>query len=187
MRRFILFAGIGVAVIIFVAWGTRFLMRQHTKSFSPEENLEFIQGDLKIRVFYNRPYKKGREIFGGLVPFNEVWRTGANESTTFEVNQDIRIKGNVLKAGKYSLWTIPQPGKWTVIFNSEFGQWGINSQGEANRDPTRDILTVEVPVMHHETEFEQFTIEFEQVGEDAEMVFLWNNTLVVVPITLARS
>ena len=184
MRRFILFAGIGVGIILIVSWATLFFMKKHTKSFSPEEEITYTQGDLTIQVFYNRPYKKGREIFGSLVPYSQVWRTGANEATTFETNKNIRIEGKVLTAGIYSLWTIPREGAWTIIFNSEYGQWGINSKGESNRDPARDELTVEVPAVQQENEFEQFTIAFEKVGEDAEMVLLWDKTLVSVPITL---
>lgn len=183
MKRFLLFAGIGVALILIIAWGTLFLMKKHTKSFSPEEEITFTQRNLTIRVFYNRPYKKGREIFGGLVPYNTVWRTGANEATTFETNKDIKIDGKILKAGKYTLWTIPREDRWTVIFNSEYGQWGINSKGEANRDPELDVLSVDVAAMHQDRVFEQFTISFEEVGEDAEMVFLWDKTLVAVPFT----
>ena len=142
--------------------------------------------DLTISVVYNRPYKKGREIFGALVPYNAVWRTGANEATVFDTNKDLIIKGTVLKAGKYTLWTVPDKDTWTVIFNSEFGQWGINSKGEANRNPDRDVLTIEVPVSYHETSIEQFTISFEKVGDDAEMVMLWDTTVVAVPISVAK-
>lgn len=161
-------------------------MKKQEKSFSPEETITYNQDGIELRVFYNRPYKKGRDIFGGLVPFDKVWRTGANEATTFETNRNILIDGKVLKAGTYSLWTIPGESSWTVIFNSEHGQWGINSKGEANRNPARDALSVTVPVVTQETVFEQFTISFEKVGDEAEMVFLWDKTLVAVPIASAR-
>lgn len=183
MRRFIIFAGIGIGLILIILAATMYFLRKHTKSFSPEDHLSFTQGDLKISVFYNRPYKKNREIFGGLVPYDEVWRTGANEATTFETNRSLLIEGKTLRAGKYTLWTIPHPDTWTVIFNSEYGQWGINSKGEANREPSRDVLTVEVPVVLQDRVFEQFTISFEKVGEDAEMVFMWEKTVVAVPFS----
>ena len=138
---------------------------------------------LTVKVFYNRPYKKGREIFGGLVPFDKVWRTGANEATTFETNKDLTIEGKKLKAGKYSLWTIPGQETWTIIFNSEHGQWGLNSKGEANRDPNRDVLSVNVHAVQQEQQFEQFTISFEETGEDVEMVLIWDKTLVAVPLS----
>lgn len=186
MRRFLLFSGIAVAVIIILGWLGLFLMNKHTKSFSPENEVAFDMDDLTVSVVYNRPYKKGREIFGELVPYDAVWRTGANEATIFDTNKDLMIKGSRLKAGKYTLWTVPNKDTWTVIFNSEFGQWGINSKGEANRNPDRDVLTIEVPVSYHETSIEQFTISFEKVGDDAEMVMLWDTTVVAVPISIAK-
>lgn len=183
MRKFLIFAGVAVALIIALAWGVLYFMRQHTKSFSPEEEVVFEQNDLRIRVFYNRPYKKGRVIFGGLVPYGQVWRTGANEATTFETNMPLKIEDKTLAAGKYTVWTIPNEEVWTIIFNSEFGQWGVNSEGEPNRDPSRDVLTVDVRAVLQEREFEQFTIAFEPVGEDAEMVLMWDKTLVALPFS----
>lgn len=183
MKRFLLFAGIGIAVIIAVMAVTFFFMKQHTKSFSPEEETVFNYSGLTIEVAYNRPFKKGREIFGNLVPFDVVWRTGANEATTFETNKNLVIEGKILPAGKYSLWTIPGEDVWSIVFNSEYGQWGINSKGEANRDPQRDVLSIEVRPVEQDQVMEQFTIAFEQVGAEAEMVLMWDKTVVAVPFT----
>jgi hypothetical protein len=183
MKRFIIVAGIAVALLIILGFVANFFVRQHDKSFSPEEEVTYSSGDLTIRVFYNRPYKKGREIFGGLVPYGKVWRTGANEATTFQTNKDLSFEGKTLKRGKYTLWTIPGEETWTIIFNAEYGQWGIGSDGEANRDPEKDALTVEVHAVQQERIFEQFTISFDEVGEDAEMVLIWDKTLVAVPFT----
>jgi hypothetical protein len=81
------------------------------------------------------------------------------------------------------LWTVPDEDTWIVIFNSEYGQWGINSKGEANRDPAKDVLSVDVMPVIQDQEFEQFTIAFENTGEDAEMVFMWDKTLVAMPFS----
>ncbi len=183
MKKFLIFTAIGIVVIAALLAIVRYMDTMKTKSFSPEGEAVFSHDDLSIKVIYNRPYKKGREIFGGLVPFEKVWRTGANEATTFETNRDLIIEGETLKAGKYTLWTIPRQASWTVIFNSEYGQWGINSKGEANRDPSRDVLTVDVLSVQQNQVFEQFTIAFEKTGEDGEMVFMWDNTLVAVPFS----
>jgi hypothetical protein len=183
MKKFFIFSLIGIAIIAAIVAFIGFMQLKNTKSFSPEEEVVFDQGDLNIRVFYNRPSKKGREIFGGLVPFDQVWRTGANEATTFETNKDLIFEGQTLKAGKYSLWTIPRETTWTIIFNSEHGQWGLNSKGEANRNPGLDVLKVDVQPVQQEQVFEQFTIAFENTGEDAEMVLIWDTTLVSVPFT----
>ncbi len=183
MKKFLIISGIAIVIIILLGVATRFFINKQAKSFSPEESVSFAQGDLKIKVQYNRPYKKGREIFGGLVPFGKVWRTGANEATIFETNKDIQIDGKNLRAGRYTLWTIPEEETWTIIFNTEVGQWGINSDGEANRTPDKDALQVVVHSVKQEREFEQFTISFEKTGEEAEMVFIWDKTLVAVPVT----
>lgn len=183
MKRFLIFVAIGVVVLVTLLTIISHVQRSQEKTKSPEDEVVFATGELRIRVFYNRPFKKGREIFGGLVPYDTVWRTGANEATTFETNRALTIGGQRLPAGKYSLWTIPGQHTWTVIFNSEYGQWGINSKGNANRDPARDVLSAEVPVVLQKEEFEQFTIAFEEIGTDAEMVFMWDRTLVSVPFS----
>lgn len=183
MRKFLLFAGTGLVILIGLAWAISYYNTKKTKSFSPEEIVNFQDKNLTIKLFYNRPYKKGREIFGGLVPYGMVWRTGANEATTFETNLELQIEGKTLPRGKYTLWTIPAEETWTIIFNSEFGQWGVNSQGVANRDPQRDVLTIQVPAVKQDKVFEQFTISFDKVGEEAEMVLIWDTTLVAVPFT----
>src|SRR5688572_24225368 len=183
MKRFLIVSGVAVAVLILLGFVAKLLIKKHDKSFSPEEEVTFKSQDLSIHVFYNRPYKKGREIFGALVPYDKVWRTGANEATTFQTNKDLLIEGKTLKKGKYSLWTIPNQETWKVIFNSEYGQWGIGSDGEANRNPNNDVLTVDVRGVQQERVFEQFTISFEKVGEDAEMVLMWDKTLVAVPFS----
>jgi hypothetical protein len=183
MKKFIIVAGVAVALLIILGFVAKFFVKQHNKSFSPEDEVTYTSGDLTIRVFYNRPFKKGREIFGGLVPYGEVWRTGANEATTFETNKDLLIEGRNLKKGKYTLWTIPGEETWNIIFNSEYGQWGIGSDGQANRNPEKDVLAIDVLAVQQERVFEQFTISFEKVGEDAEMVLIWDKTVVALPFS----
>lgn len=182
MKRFLIFLGVGVGLI-----GTLLLLkhfqRKEEKSLSPEEQVSYTDGELKLSVFYNRPSKRGRKIFGALVPYGQVWRTGANEATIFETNKSLSIEGKKLLPGKYSVWTVPDSTMWTVMFNSEYGQWGINHKGEINRDSTRDVLSVPIIAVTQGRTFEQFTIAFEKVGEEAEMVMMWDNTVVAVPIS----
>jgi hypothetical protein len=180
MKNYVVIAGI----ILLVLAGALMLWRNQVKSKSPEDGVDFIEGDLKIHVYYNRPYKKGREIFArdGLVPFGKVWRTGANEPTYIETNKILIIKGQELKPGKYSIWTIPDEHSWKVIFNSEYPSWGINFNGEANRNPETDVVNVEVPTAAIDTEIEQFTISIERIDEEElELIFQWDKTLVAVP------
>jgi hypothetical protein len=183
MKKFLAIAGVAVASLIILGAVTNYLIRKHKKSFSPEDHISFHHDDVEIKVFYNRPYKKGRAIFGSLVPYGEVWRTGANEATTFETNKDLIFEGNTLRKGKYSLWSVPEEETWTIIFNSEYGQWGIGPDGYANRNPDLDVLSIKTRPLTSPREFEQFTISFELVGEDAEMVFIWDKTLVSVPFS----
>lgn len=181
MKKFLIFSSVGVVVIAILVLVVNYVQHKNKKSFSPEEEVFYSDGDLRIRVFYNRPYKKGREIFGGLVPYGKVWRTGANEATIFETNKTITIEGKKLNPGQYTLWTIPDNVTWMVIFNSEYGQWGVNHIGEPNHNPALDILSIPVHAVRQEQVFEQFTIAFEKVGEEAEMVLLWDNTVVAIP------
>jgi hypothetical protein len=184
MRRFLVFVGIGVVFVILLFVGIDKMNTRYQKSFSPEETVVLEKEGIHIEVFYNRPYKKGREIFGVLVPYGQVWRTGANEATTIETNRDLIIEDHVLKKGKYSLWTIPGPETWKVIFNKEHGQWGVNAEGTPNRNPALDALEVSVHAVQQEKLFEQFTIEFATMEDDMEMILLWDKTLVAVPFAV---
>jgi hypothetical protein len=171
---------IGVLVLAAVGF---YVLKTSTKKHSPEETIIFTKEDLKIEVYYNRPYKKGRKIFGELVPYNEVWRTGANEATTFETNQDLEIENKILKAGKYTLWTIPDATSWKVIFNDQMYNWGVNfSDGKASRVESFDVLTTEVPISKNLKTIEQFSIYFNEGLNTINMFLAWDNT--VVPLTL---
>jgi hypothetical protein len=181
MRKFLLVVGIILVVILGVL---TYFRVYYTKSFSPEDEVKFEDGDLKITVVYNRPSKKGRVIFGELVPYDKVWRTGANEATTFETNKDLTFGDKPLKAGKYSLWTIPGAQTWTILFNSESGQWGVGFDGEANRNPAKDVISVEAPSVTIDKEVEQFTIEVGNMGEDHELTFIWDKTVVALPFSI---
>jgi hypothetical protein len=178
--KWVLITFASLAVVLFIAFQ---IMRTQTKKHSPEATVELSEGDLQLSVFYNRPYKKGREIFGGLVPYGEVWRTGANEATTFTTNKDLMIDGQILPAGKYTLWTIPGPDQWTVIFNGKQYSWGVNFNGKPSREPEADVLEVQVPVQTLEQPVEQFTISFEE-GENLSLALEWDRTRVAVPLPL---
>ncbi len=164
-----------VAAVLVVAF---FGFKSFTKSKSPAETAKFDQNGLTVQVDYCRPYKKGRGIFGKLLPYGQVWRTGANEATIFDVKQTIKVGDKTLKAGKYTLWTIPNADKWTVIMNEETGQWGTNY------DEKKDVLRVDVPVGKSVEMMEQFKIDFAAAEGGADMVLRWDNTEVKVPIRL---
>ena len=170
---------VGLFAILFIVFQVLLFI---TKRHSPKETAEITQGDAKITVVYCRPYKKGRVIFGELVPFKKVWRTGANEATIFETSQDIQIDNQALKAGKYTLWTIPGEKEWVVIFNEKQYSWGVNFNLEATREAEADVIQVNVPVQKPDQETEQFTIAFSK-GSEYAMNLTWDQTKVSVPIS----
>jgi hypothetical protein len=160
-------AGLVVAFLGLRAW---------TKSHSPAHTVMWNQEGLSIKVDYSTPSKKGRVIFGQLVPYGEVWRTGANEATVIEFGQPVTVAGKALPAGKYSLWSIPTAANWTFIFNGETGQWGTNY------DAQRDVLRVSVPATRATAPAEQLDLRFEQARGGADLVVHWDDTRVALPI-----
>ncbi len=159
------------------------IMKSNTKKHSPEQHITFTQGDLELKVFYCSPSKKGRKIFGELVPYDEVWRTGANEASTFTTNKDLAIDSKTLTRGTYTLWTIPGKKTWEVIFNSEMYDWGVNfTDQKAARLPEHDALVVTVPVSNSLTSTEDFSISFSEVGDSTIMTLAWENA--VIPVLL---
>ncbi len=141
-----------------------------SKRPSPPAEAKATVGDLSIAINYNSPAVKGREIWGKLVPYGEVWRTGANEATTFEVNHDVIIEGQKLAAGKYALFTIPGEDKWTVIFNKEAGQWGAYNY---NKD--KDALRITVQPGKAESFQESMDFSVNAENNTGVVVFTWEN------------
>jgi hypothetical protein len=148
---------------------------------SPMAVAKYIANDMYIKVVYGQPYKRGRVIFGELEPYGKVWRTGANEATEITTTKDFRIGGKLLKAGTYTLFTIPNQNKWTVIVNSELGQWGAYKY-----NPERDIVSFEVPLTKPEYFYEAFTIEFKDLRNGAEMELLWGDTRIAFPLEFTK-
>lgn len=135
--------------------------------------------DTYFKLTYSQPHKKGREVFGNLVPFGEIWRTGANEATEFTVTKNIQVNGTLLLAGTYSLFTIPEKEKWTIIINAEPGLWG-----SYNYNQTLDVMRFDVPVQSvpGDLVYEAFTLQLDQKNEVANLLILWDRTRVAIPI-----
>jgi len=162
------------------------VMKSNTKQHSPEDTVTYKDDAVKLEVVYSRPFKKDREIFGGLVPYNEVWRTGANEATTFSTDSKLIILDQELPAGDYTLWTIPNPKEWNVIFNSgEYG-WGVNWDGKATRDPALDVVNVKIRPQRSIKTLEQFTIDFRDDPSSLVMRLGWDVVRVDVPLAKAE-
>lgn len=154
--------------------------RDHNKvRSSPNAIVGQQVGSLEIVVTYGRPGVKGRKIFGGLLPYGKVWRTGADEATTLKFSQDVHFGGKKVDAGSYSLFTIPGEKSWTVILNKEADQWGSYEY-----DAAQDVARVEVKPKAVPNE-ERLTFEFtnlEPKSSAADLVLRWATTEVVVPI-----
>jgi hypothetical protein len=129
-------------------------------------------GEANITVTYGRPYKKGREIYGGLVPYDEVWRTGADEATTLETDRDLMLGALHVPAGKYALFTIPGASMWTLIVNKVSDQWGAFSYDEAE-----DLGRVQMSVSETAEMMEQLTIGIEAgEGTNGTLSIDWDMT-----------
>ncbi len=138
--------------------------------------------DATITIDYSSPSVKGRTIWGSLVPYNKTWRAGANEATIFTTDKDIMVEGKKLPAGKYSLFMTPGEKEWTVIFNSQTGQWGIKNTGDANLDPTKNVLEVKVKPKTEKDVQEKLTYTVEDKLMDKGFYLRWDKLKVFVSI-----
>ncbi|WP_445664023.1 DUF2911 domain-containing protein [Fodinibius sp. AD559] len=137
-----------------------------------------------VKIVYGQPYKKDRQIFGELVPYNEVWRTGANEATELTTTKEISLAGKTVPAGTYSFFSIPRKGdSWTIILNNELGQWGA-----FDYDSAHDAFRVDVPSQSTEKVTEAFTIRFADIQQDSTNIIMeWDQTEVKIPIEFINS
>lgn len=161
---------LGVIIAALAAYMT------YSSTLSPVTSSKINQNGLEISVDYCQPSKKNRVIFGDLLPYGQVWRTGANAATVIKFNKDVLIAGQPLKSGAYTLWSIPNEKEFTIIFNSETGQWGTNY------DETKDVLKVNVPSSQEANIQELFQIGLVGVDSLVNLTLNWDKTKVIVPI-----
>lgn len=129
-----------------------------------------------MKVVYSRPQKKGRDIFGDLISYGEVWRAGANESTQITFFEDVVVGDAKVKAGRYTLYTVPGEDEWDVMINTDLDGWGAYAY-----DANKNVATITVPAMETEDTVEAFTIVFEEVEDGAHLIMAWDDTVVRVP------
>ena len=159
---------------------------QQDKSARPSQpgtaTFKFEDGKT-VTVNYSRPKARGRKIFGGLVPYGEVWRAGANEATSFVTQADVQVGGTAVPAGSYTLFILPQEnGPWKLIVSKKTGEWGIPYPGEENDLVRADMKTMKTPAA-----VEDFTISFEKQGPNAGVLkFAWENTSASVDFSEAN-
>jgi len=157
LRYCVLPAAIAVCSVLVCA------QQDKSKRPSPPGSAECKFADGKtVRIDYSRPFVKGRKIYGGLVPYDKEWRTGANEATTFVTNTNLDVAGAKVPAGNYTLFTVPSQKQWTLIISKKTGEWGIPYPGKGE-DQAR------VPMRSEELSnpVEQFTISFESTSPEA--------------------
>lgn len=159
-----------------VLLSVNFVVAQVTPAPSPAATVSQVVGVAKVSVDYSRPALRGREIFGKLIPFGKIYRTGANASTKIEVSSDITVEGQPLAAGKYAIMSIPGADEWTVIFSKNL------NVGEQNYKDSEDALRVKVKPSEVALT-ESFTIDFSDIKDDAaKMNIYWEKTKVTLNI-----
>ena len=150
---------------------------------SPRDTVRTNLQGVEVWIDYSRPQKRGREIFGNVVPWNAVWRTGANAATQLYASSDIVIGADenrtamVVRGGKYTLWTLPTPTGWKLIINKQTGQWGTEY------NPELDLIRIDAKVETLATPVEQMTIAFEPANKGSILAITWDHTRVLVPVS----
>lgn len=158
---------------------------QQMGTLSPRDSVGVVVNGANVSVAYGRPAMRGRRIMGQVVPYGQVWRTGANEATHLRTDRDLVIGGTRVPAGSYTLWSVPGPEEWTLIINRQTGQWGTVY------DPAQDLARIPVHAdPRRGTAVEQLTMQFVVIrpegGETSGALLIdWENTRVSVPFTVA--
>jgi hypothetical protein len=173
MRKTIVLSVVALLSIIAVA--------QQKPLPSPRKQADVKLGNGKtVSVDYGSPSMRGRKIMGGLVPYDKVWRTGANEATKFHTDSDLTVNGNKVPAGDYTLYTLPGEKGWKLIINKQTGQWGTEY------DQTRDLGRIDMDVAKTPALVEQMELKLEPKGGDVVLHVIWENTDASVDLKPAK-
>ena len=149
-----------------------------TPQASPVCTISQAVGTSDISITYSRPGAKNRVIFGNIVPYDKMWRTGANKATKISFSEEVTFAGQKVPAGEYSLFTIPSTNEWEIILNNELNLWGTGEYDEAD-----DVLRVKIPSSSNENHVESLTIDLNTFSSSgADLVLSWEKTKVIVPI-----
>jgi hypothetical protein len=177
MRKAIaMFSAVSLGLVLFAA--ACHAQQDKSKRPSPPATATLdLGGGKSITVDYSSPRAKGRKIFGALVPMGQVWRTGANEATTFVTTAEVSVGGATVPAGNYTLFTIPDKDKWTLIISKKTGEWGTQYPG-----PSNDLARVEMKVSTLPAPVENFTISFDKSANGGTLNVEWETTRASVAI-----
>ena len=183
MKNFALLAALLFAVAT-LAPAQMGMGQDKSKRPSPPASAECKFSDGKtIKVDYSSPRAKGRKIFGtasekAVVPYGEIWRTGANEATTFVPSANVSVGGKAVPAGSYTIFTLPKADGWTLVISKKTGEWGTDYAGEKE-----DLVRVPMTVSKTAAPVENFTIAFDPAGSKCTLRLEWENTRASVEIT----
>ncbi len=168
-----------IAIFTFLAFLATFSFAQGGEARpSPAESTSCdLGGGKTIKTDYSSPRMKGRKIYGGLVPYGQVWRTGANEATTFVTSADVVVGGKLVPAGSYTLFSVPNADRWSLIINKKTGEWGIPYKYESD-----ELARVDMKVSHLPSPLEDFTISYEKNRGGCVMHVDWATTRASVDI-----
>jgi hypothetical protein len=169
-----------IAITVLFVFALCFMSSAQDKSKrpSPPEQAQCKFSDGKtITVDYSSPRAKGRKIFGELVPYGQVWRTGANEATTFVTTTAVSAEGRDVPAGNYTIFTVPEQNKWTLIVNKKTGEWGIPYKYESE-----ELVRIPMSVSKTSAPVENFTIQFDQGGNACTLNISWEETQASVKL-----
>ena len=150
-----------------------------SKRPSPPASAECKFSDGKtVKIDYSSPRVKGRKIFGGLVPYGEVWRTGANEATTFIASTNVNVGGKEVPAGSYTIFSVPKEDGWMLVISKKTGEWGTDYPGEKE-----DLARAPMSVSKTPGAVENFTIHFDQGAKKCSLHMEWENTRATVEVS----
>jgi len=166
-----------IAFLFILATCASALAQQQPLSPKAKADCKFSDGKT-ITVDYSSPRAKGRKIFGDLVPYGQVWRTGANDATTFVTTAALSVDGKDVPAGSYTIFTVPEKDKWTLIINKHTGEWGIPYKYESE-----ELARVPMSASSTGSPVENFTIAFDQSGSACTLKMSWENTQASVQIS----
>jgi hypothetical protein len=164
------------------------------KRVSPHETISAVIDGNRVTVVYGRPYTKdpgtgeNRKIWGGLVPYGKIWRTGADEATLFITQKPVVIGETTIPAGAFTLWTLPnEDGTAKLIINKQIGQWGVGRDPKQAYDEALDVARIDLKRDALDKPVDQFTIVVEKNPSGGGMLkMLWENTLFSAPFTVKR-
>jgi len=137
-----------------------------------------LGGGKTLTVDYSSPRAKGRKIMGDLVPYGKIWRAGANEATTFVTDADLNVGGTTVPAGKYTIFTVPEESKWSLVISKKTGEWGTAYPG-----PSEDLARIDMKVSKTPAMVENFTIAFDKSASACTLRMEWENTRASVDIS----